>query len=159
PSVLMNPLLRTERLERERRLDPNRFAREYEAEFAEDLETFLPSAWVEAAVVSGRHELPPRPGVSYVAAVDPSGGGADAFTLSITHPDHRGSERRVIQDVMRGWCRQGGYPLDLAGLVKEIANILHRYHISAVVGDRYAGEWVRQAFRESNVSYQESAMD
>jgi hypothetical protein len=51
----MNPALRAERLERERRLDPSRFAREYEAEFADDLEAFLPSAWVDQAVVPGRH--------------------------------------------------------------------------------------------------------
>jgi hypothetical protein len=61
-SLLMNPSLRVERLERERRLDPARFTREYEAEFAEDLETFLPSAWIENASETGRHELPPQSG-------------------------------------------------------------------------------------------------
>src|SRR5207245_7993917 len=40
-SLLMNPSLRAERLERERRLDPSRFAREYEAVFIEDVTTFL----------------------------------------------------------------------------------------------------------------------
>jgi len=64
PSALMNPSLKAERLEREQRLDPSRFAREYEAEFAEDLEA-LPGAWVDAAIVLGRHGLPPRPGVRY----------------------------------------------------------------------------------------------
>jgi len=70
----MNPSLKAERLDREKRLDPERFSREYEAEFAEDLESFLPTAWIEAAVVKGRHELPSLPGVTYIAAVDPSGG-------------------------------------------------------------------------------------
>ncbi len=87
PSLLMNPALRAERLERERRLDPDRFAREYEAEFAEDLEAFLPSAWIEEAAVPGRHELPPRDGVRYVGAVDLSGGGDDAFPFAIKLPD------------------------------------------------------------------------
>src|SRR5262249_15728946 len=80
-SLWMTPSPREARLERERRLDPSRFAREYEAEFAEDLAAFLPAAWVDQAVMAGRHELPPRADVRYVAAVDPSGGGADAFTL------------------------------------------------------------------------------
>jgi hypothetical protein len=40
-SLLMNPSLRAERLERERRLDPLRFAREYDAEFTDDLESFI----------------------------------------------------------------------------------------------------------------------
>jgi hypothetical protein len=137
PSLLMNPTLRAERVERERRLDPLRFAREYEAEFAEDLEAFLPSAWVDQAVIPGRHELPPREGVRYVAAVDPSGGGADAFTLSIVHAERQGAERRVIQDVMRGWSRRGGESLDLEGVVREIAALVKRYGLRAVVGNRY----------------------
>jgi hypothetical protein len=101
-SALMNPSIATRRLERERRLDPERFAREYEAEFAEDVDAFLPAVWVEEATVTGRHELPPRAAVRYVAAVDPSGGGADAFTLAIVHVEGGGAERRVVQDVMPG---------------------------------------------------------
>jgi hypothetical protein len=60
PSVLMNPSLRAERLAQERRLDPMRYAREYEAEFAEDLDTFLPHAVVEQCRTSVR-ERPPLP--------------------------------------------------------------------------------------------------
>lgn len=45
-AALMNPTLTPARLERKRRLDPSRFAREYLAEFAEDLEALFPrSAW------------------------------------------------------------------------------------------------------------------
>jgi hypothetical protein len=58
-SLLMNPSLTSDRLDRERRIDPSRFAREYEAEFADDLESFLPGAWVDEAVIPGHHELPP----------------------------------------------------------------------------------------------------
>lgn len=156
PSALMNPSLRAERLERERRLDPDRFAREYEAEFAEDLEAFLPGAWVDQAVVPGRHELPPREGVSYVAAVDPSGGGADAFTLAVVHAEGEGAERRVVQDVMRGWSRSRGATVDLEGVVKECAETLRRYRVSAILGDRYAGQWVRQAFEREGIGYEEA---
>ncbi len=123
-SLLMNPTLKAERLERERRLDPDRFAREYEAEFAEDLEAFLPGPWVDQAAVSGRHELPPQRAVRYVAAVDPSGGGPDAFTLAIVHAEGEGPERRVVQDVMRGWARVGDRAPDLTGVVREIAEIV-----------------------------------
>lgn len=154
-SALMNPTLKAERLERERRLDPDRFAREYEAEFAEDLEAHLPGAWVEAAVVPGRHELPPRDKVEYGAAVDSSGGGACAFTLSVHHIEGQGAERRVIQDAMKGWARTRSATVDLEGVVKEIAEILSRYRVSRVVGDRYAKEWVRQAFARAGVAYED----
>ena len=155
-SLLMNPSLKAERLEREKRLDPARFSREYEAEFADDLEAFLPSAWVEEAVTAGRHELPPREGVRYVGAVDPSGGGADAFSFAIAHCEGKGSERRVILDVIKGWARRGNQSVDLEGIVREIAKTLRTYRLSAVVGDRYAGQWVRQSFQSEGIRYEES---
>jgi hypothetical protein len=157
-SLLMNPSLRAERLERERRLDPLRFAREYEAEFAEDLEAFLPGAWVDQAVVPGRHELPPREGVRYVAAVDPSGGGADAFTLALCHAEGRGAEARVVQDVMRGWQAKRDSVTDLEGVVREIAMIVKSYNVFTVSGDRYAGQWVREAFRRAGLAYEEATL-
>ncbi len=154
-SVLMNPVLGRERLDRERRLDPTRFAREYEAEFAEDLEAFLPGAWIDQAVVPGRYELTPRDGVRYVAAVDPSGGGADSFTLSICHAEGRGAEGRVVQDVMKGWQAKRDSVSDLEGVVREIAACCQAYDCRTVSGDRYAGQWVREAFRRSGLRYEE----
>lgn len=154
-SLLMNPSLGAERLERERRLDPSRFAREYEAEFAEDLDSFLPAAWVDAAVVPGRHELPPLNQHVYFAAVDPSGGGRDAFTLSVAHMD----EDRVIQDVMKGWASTRSSNVDLEGIVKEIATALRRYRLTEAYGDRYAAGWVRERFEAEGVRYLDPELD
>ena len=67
--------------------DPARAQAEYFAAFRTDVETYVAKEVVDAAVVPGRFELPRVPGVSYVAAVDPSGGSADAMTLSICHYD------------------------------------------------------------------------
>ena len=153
-SLLMNPVLRGARLERERRLDPQRFMREYEAEFAEDLESFLPVAWIEQAVVPGRHELPARDGVRYVAAVDPSGGGADAFALAIVHAESQGAERRVVQDVMKSWTGTRQHTVDLEGIVREIADLLKRYGVFTVYGDRYASQWVVERFRGVGIRYE-----
>ena len=58
----MNPNLKESRLERERRLDPQRFAREYLAEFAEDLDSFLPSLWIDQAVMRGPLRISPSSG-------------------------------------------------------------------------------------------------
>jgi hypothetical protein len=155
-SLLMNPALRAERLERERRLDPSRFAREYEGEFAEDLEAFLPAAWVDQAVMTGRHELPPRDGVRYVAAVDPSGGGPDAFTMAVVHAEGSITERRVIQDVMKGWARRGSSGVNLEGIVDESSAVVKRYGLGSVLGDDYAGQWVKQAFEARGIRYESS---
>jgi hypothetical protein len=157
-SVLMNPTLEG-RLEQEKRLDPLRYQREYEAEFADDIAAFLPSKWIEDAVVSGRHELPFNPSFIYSSACDPSGGGADAFTFSIVHTEGQGPESKTVQDVLKGWQRVGNEAPDLKGVVKEICDILRAYSLTSIVGDRYAGQWVRQAFSENGISYQESESD
>ena len=155
-SLLMNPSLKPERLEREKRLDPTRFSREYEAEFADDLEAFLPAAWIEEAVVAERHELSAREGVQYVGAVDPSGGGADAFTFCIVHSEGQNSERRAVQDLIKGWARRGSQKVDLEGVVKGIAETLKSYKLSSVVGDKYSAGWVREAFQREGIRYENS---
>lgn len=158
-SLVMNPSLKAERLERERRLDPLRYAREYEAEFAEDLEAFLPSAWIEGAIVSGCYQIPPQDRVSYLAACDPSGGGRDAFTLAIVHLEQAGDERRIVQDMMKGWGGGAKGGVDLAGIVKEIAGLLKPYRLQEICGDKYAGGWVPEAFAREGLRYREAPMD
>ena len=156
PSTLMNPSLRAERLERERRLDSTRFAREYEAEFVDDVAAFLPAVWVDDAVVPGRYELAPQSDLQYIAGVDPSGGGKDAFTLAIVHTQ---SSDAVVLDVIKGKARVGTKAPDLAGVVSEYAAILRCYHCHEVVGDRYAGQWVRQAFGDVGIRYRDVDRD
>jgi hypothetical protein len=56
--------------------DPASAAAEYGAEFRTDVENFLSREVIDAVVVPGRHELPHRSGINYVAFVDPSGGRA-----------------------------------------------------------------------------------
>jgi hypothetical protein len=112
-SVLMNPALRAERLERQRRLDPERFAREYEAEFSDDVDTFLPGDWIESATMRGRFALPAQPDTTYTMAVDTSGGGPEHFTCAVVHVEGRGTDRRVVQDICKGWGRIGNQAPDL----------------------------------------------
>jgi len=158
-TVLMNPSIKAERLERERRLDPSRFAREFEAEFAEETDAFLPHAWIDDAVRSHRYELPPRDGVRYHAAVDPSGGGPDAFTVAVCHSEGNGNASRVVLDALKGWSRHGSHGVDLTGVVAEIVSMLRRYRVGRVTGDRYAGQWVPQAFANVGMNYREASID
>ena len=154
-SVYMNPTLAESKLDTQRRLDPQRYAREYLAEFAEDLETFLPAAWVESAIVPNRHELAPVNGVRYSAGVDASGGGADAFTLSIVHKE----TDRIVQDVCRGWKKSRTASVDLEGVVKDIAMILLQYGLKDVSGDRYSANWVVESFKRAGVAYNQTEND
>jgi len=157
-SLRMNPSLKASRLERERRLDPTRFAREYEADFADDVDAFLPAVWVDAAAQTGRQFLSPQEGVRYVAAVDASGGGADAFTLAVVHAEGTGAGRRIVQDVMRAWSKPRDGQTDLEGAVQAIAAIVKTYNIRAVFGDRYARGWVREAFKRAGIVYSDATI-
>ena len=148
-TALMNPTITPERLAREKRLDPSRFAREYEAEFVDDLTAFLPAAWVDSAIVPGRRELSAYAGIRYVAGCDTSGGGADAFTFSIAHAEPDGS---IVQDVLRGY----GRGQNLESTVSEIAQTLRRHRLHSIHGDRYAANWVVEAFRRAGVRYEPS---
>jgi hypothetical protein len=152
PSVLMNPSLKLERLDRERRLDPQRFSREYEAEFQQDLSSAFDWSAIDACVVPGRRELSPSKETHYYGFVDPSGGGADAFTLAVAHSSGAGWRERATLDLVRWWT--GGSP---AEIVVEAAEILKKFDIGCVYGDRYSGAWVRDAFERQGVNYEVAA--
>ena len=99
-------------------------------------------------VVKGRREIPPIAGVNYRAFVDPSGGRADAFTLGICHYP-RGIRGNVVVDCIRAWDA----PFDPDVVVAELVRVLDSYRVRTVVGDRYAGEWPRTAFRRFGIRF------
>ncbi len=130
--------------------DPEAARAEYGAEFRDDLADYITRETVDAVTMRGRSELPPMPGGSYFAFCDPSGGVSDAMTLAIAHlaPD-----ARVILDAVR----EARPPFDPEATVKDFAELLRRFNVSSVTGDRYGGEWPRQRFREHGIDYSPSA--
>lgn len=156
PSALMNPTLSGDRLSREQRMDPLRYRREYEAEWVDDISTYVLPSWIDAAVVRGRHELPARPGVRYRATTDPTGGGEDEWALLIFHVDENGC---LVEDARRAEGRRGASAPDLEGLVRDYAELLRRYRCDRVCGDRYAGSWPRQAFARHGITYEDAPCD
>jgi hypothetical protein len=153
-STFMNPSLADAKLDQARRLDPQRFAREYLAEFSEDLEAFLANAWIEEAIMPGRHELAPS-SRRYFAGVDASGGGQDAFTLSVCHFE----DESVVQDVCKGWKKTRTSRVDLESVVREIAGILKRYNLRECHGDKYSANWVVESFKRAGITYKQLPFD
>lgn len=124
---------------------------EYGAEFRRDLESFISREVIDGCVVPNRHELPPLPRVPYVAFCDPAGGsGEDAFTLAIAHAEDRKGRRWVILDALR----ERKPPFSPEATVADFADLLRRYRVTQVTGDRYAGEWPREQFRKWGIEYQ-----
>jgi hypothetical protein len=159
-TVRMNPTLTASRLARERRLDPARYAREYEAEFAEDLEAFLSERWLDACIDHGVFERARQDGRWYVGTVDPSGGSdRDRFTATVVHVEGDGPISVVVQDAVRGWRGSRGETVNLEAVVRDAVAMFASYGIKEVCGDRYAGQWVRQAFERWGISYRDAPWD
>jgi len=121
-------------------------AAEYGGQFRNDVAAFVSREVVDAAVVPGRHELPPVSSVRYAGFTDPSGGSADAMTLAVAHRD----KDSVVVDALR----EVRPPFSPEGVVADFAKLLKSYRIGSVAGDRYAGEWPRERFREHGISYE-----
>ena len=124
---------------------------EYLAEFRSDIEAFIAREAIEACVATGVTVRSPLDSVFYRAFVDPSGGSNDAMTLAISHPEGNG----VVLDCVV----ERKAPFNPDGVVWEFAQTLKSYRISAVTGDRYAGEWPRERFRAHGITYQPAEMN
>jgi hypothetical protein len=147
----MNPTLPADYLERMREDDPEAYRSEVLGEFRTGTSTFFDPEALDACVVRGRRELTPDRSIAYRAFVDPSGGSRDAFTVAIAHRDRD----RVVVDCVRAWPA----PFNPTGVVAEAAVLLRSYGIRGVSGDRYAGEWPREAFRAHGVRYETAQLD
>ncbi len=150
PTQTMNPKLDPEFIREAYEDDPEAADAEYGANFRSDLADFVTREIVDAVTCIGRSELPPMAGVTYTAFCDPSGGASDAMTLAIGHLGDNGA---AILDAVR----EARPPFDPEQVVIEFSDLLKRYEISHVIGDRYGGEWPRQRFREHGISYDPSA--
>lgn len=146
PTWVMNPAVPQRLIDEAYEQDPARAAAEYGAEFRTDVETFISREVVDDAVVDGRHELPPMQGIRYRAFVDPSGGSSDSMTLAIAHRDKDGT---AVLDCVR----ERRPPFSPESVVLDFSAVLQSYGLSEVVGDRYAGEWVRSPFKTHGIKY------
>lgn len=133
--------------------DPASAAAEYGAEFRLDIAAFVTREAVDACIVPGRYELPRLSGHRYVAFVDPSGGSADSMTLAIAHAERDGTGISAPTRAVLDLVREVRPPFSPEAVVSEFAAVLREYGITKIVGDRYAGEWVREPFRKLGIAY------
>ncbi|NNF72488.1 MAG: hypothetical protein HKN02_09880 [Rhodobacteraceae bacterium] len=154
PSQRMNPLLPDRIIDDAMADDAARASAEYLAQFRSDISSLINPALIEDAQRPKPLILPRQSGVTYGAFVDPAGGGADQFTLSIGHPEGRRRDgSRVVVDAVHGRL---GSP---AAIVEEYAAILQSYGIRKVIGDRYAGRWPRDEFQRHGIQYHVADQD
>ena len=141
----MNPTFPQATIDAAMERDPASASSEYLAEFRTDVQAFVAREAVEACISCGLFERAPVAGVRYLGFVDPSGGSSDSMTLAIAH---------LEKDVAVLDCvRERKAPFSPDSVVAEFAGVLRSYRVASVRGERYAGEWPREAFRKHNVEY------
>lgn len=150
-TTTMNPSIDKQIIEDALADDPSAASAEWEAEFRADIEAFMPPEFIDAVVIPGRFELPKIEGVEYFGACDPSGGRQDSMTLAIAHKDKDG---KIVLDV----SREQRPPFQPKVVVKEFSETLRAYGISEIESDRYAAEWVSEAFRDRDVEVKNSEL-
>jgi hypothetical protein len=161
PTQIMNPNVPSQLIRDALERDPARGASEWLADFRADLEAYVRREVVEAAVATGIYERPPVPGLRYVAFVDPSGGSQDSMTLAVAHrePEVRSTVTNATKDdktdfrLVLDLVRERKPPLSPQAVVAEFASELERYGLRSISGDRYAGEWPREAFGRHGIRY------
>jgi hypothetical protein len=144
----MNPTLDQRVIDRALAEDRAAASAEYLADWRSDIEGVFTKEALDAAVIAGRRELPPRSGVAYTAFVDPSGGASDSMTLGIAHVE----DGVAILDLLR----ERRPPFAPSDVVSDFAADIKRYCVSAAYGDRYGAEWVRESFVKAGIAYRHS---
>ena len=145
PSKLMNPTLPDGIIEQSKERDLAAALAEYEAQFRNDIESFIDVDILQRAARSEPEVIPAQSFQRYAAFVDPSGGGADGFALAIAHREQSG---KVVIDLVTERTRANP-----AAVTEEYARLLWQYDLKTVTGDRYAGQWVSNEFRRHGVNY------
>ena len=119
----MNPSIDKAVIEEAYESDPESARAEYGGEFRDDLADFVSRETVDAVTMWDRSELPPEPGVTYSAFVDPSGGVSNSLTLAV---GHLGRNAVCVLDSLLE-CRP---PFDPEQAVAQCATLLRRYGVA-----------------------------
>jgi hypothetical protein len=151
-STLMNPTLSAKVVQRAIDEDPIAANVEYctaPGLFREDVDNFITRAAVEALVIRGRQELPPRQGIHYAAFADVSGGRHDDACLAIAHKE----DRVIVLDCLERYKA----PHNPYEVVSEMCDTIRRYGCDRAMGDAYAAEWTRVAFGNHGINYRRAS--
>jgi hypothetical protein len=144
----MNPLLPQSVVDRAFERDALAASSEFGGQFRTDVSGFLDFQLVDASVDRGIVVRPPRKGVDYRSACDPSGGAHDSFTLAIAHSE---DEVEVLDNLIE--IRS---PFNPTAAVADMASALTSYGLTSTTGDRYSANWIGDAFAKVNITYQHS---
>jgi hypothetical protein len=157
PSRVMNPTLPQAVVDAALARDEPAARSEFLAEFRDDVAALVTHEQVRRVVVPGRTSLDPRNAAkpAYVAFCDVStGSGQDSMTLAIAHAGVVDGRRLVALDHLD----EVRPPFDPLVTAQRFAEILARYGVRVVTGDRFAAGWVSSTFEREGIGYEPSAL-
>ena len=148
---VFNPTIDSAVIERARIADSAAASSEWDANWRDDVSSYISRDLVERCVSVGLAQRPPA-GHQCFAFCDPAGGaGADSMTMAIGHFDK-------ARDVVVVDCLREVAPIfSPEAVVGEFAAFLKMYDVNKVTGDRFAGEWPREQFGKYQISYDPNA--
>jgi hypothetical protein len=147
-TLQMNPTIPASVIAEATERDPESARAEYQAQFRDDISSFIREELLNACIDAGEIERPRHKDFAYAAFCDPSGGSSDSMTLAIGHQEQALAVLDAVREVPA--------PFAPSEAVSEFAALLKSYGISRVTGDRYAGEWPREAFSLHGITYEPS---
>jgi hypothetical protein len=126
---------------------------EWLAEFRDDIGGWADLATIEAAVDRGVIARPPllNRKFTYWSFADPSGGARDSFTVAIAHDENGIAMLDCIAEIKA--------PFNPTSATEEITKTLKAYGLHSTKGDKYAAQWVVDAFAQCGIKYEHSERD
>jgi len=145
---LFYPGFSKRKLEAAERRDKVSYETEFLAHFRTDLSGMYDPMVIDKAVDTDRPlELEPRDKLDYAAFVDVAGGGGkDSYAICLGHLE----DSRIVIDVVRSRAPKFN-PEDVT---REYSDLLKKYRISTVRGDKFSGDFALHAFAKNDITYE-----
>jgi hypothetical protein len=143
---VMNPSVPESMIEADRERDPQHASSEWDANFRDDITSFIDRQAIMDCIKPGLRERAPERRHRYVCGLDLSGGRADSAAIAICHKEGTTTVLDLVREIPA--------PHNPETVVQEFSDICRRYRIVKTFGDKYAAEWPVQAFRERQIVYE-----
>jgi hypothetical protein len=122
-----------------RERDPDVYITDCLGQFASPVNSLFPLNALDKAIRKGPDVLPPKPGLSYIAGMDP-GLSSNSWTLVVG--TREGNIRKVA--LAKEWIGTKLKPNNAEAILHEMSELLEPYGVSNVATDQYGFELLRQ---------------
>ncbi len=153
PTRTLNPMIPQSEIDEAMAEDPASARAEWLAEFRDDIAGWADLELIEFAVDRDVTVRPPSADnrIVYRSGVDPSGGAKDSFTMAIAHDEGGTVVLDCIVEIKA--------PFNPTAATEQISETLKSYGLRETVGDKYAAQWVVDAFAKCGIKYRHSDRD